>query len=166
VDDSLCATAKINQALELRIAQSSPTMYFMLIALISILGSGLLGIIAVLIHYLLRQNAQRAQEHKEAMAAIAKATADLTALHLEAMTAIAKTAADLTAHTEALHREAMAAIAKATADLTALHLEAMTAIAQQNERNFKMHLEAMTAIAQQGERISALETTAGLRAAI
>ncbi len=98
----------------------------MLIALISILGSGLLGIIAVLIHYLLRQNAQRAQEHKEAMAAIAKATADLTALHLEAM----------------------------------------TAIAQQNERNFKMHLEAMTAIAQQGERISALETTAGLRAAI
>jgi len=126
VDDSLCATAKTNQTLELRIAQSSPTMYFMLIALISILGSGLLGIIAVLIHYLLRQNAQRAQEHKEAMAAIAKATADLTALHLEAM----------------------------------------TAIAQQNERNFKMHLEAMTAIAQQGERISALETTAGLRAAI
>ena len=71
-------------------------MLFMLIALISVLGSGLLGIIGVLLHYLLRQNAQRASEHKEFMAAIAKQGDRIVELHdrvvelhLQAMAAVA-----------------------------------------------------------------------------
>ena len=65
-------------------------MYFMLIALISILGSGLLGIIAVLMHHLLRQNAQRAEEHKVAMAAIARQGERTAEMYQEAMNAIAR----------------------------------------------------------------------------
>ena len=64
-------------------------MLFMLLALISVLGSGLLGIIGVLVHYLLKQNAQRAGEHKEAMAAIAKQGDRIVELHLQAMAAVA-----------------------------------------------------------------------------
>ena len=60
----------------------------MMIALISVLGSGLLGIIGVLVHYLLKQNAQRADEHKEAMAAIAKQGDRVVELHLQAMAAV------------------------------------------------------------------------------
>ncbi len=64
-------------------------MPFVLIALISVLGSGLLGIIGVLVHYLLKQNAQRADEHKEAMAAITKQGDRIVELHLQAMAAVA-----------------------------------------------------------------------------
>ena len=53
------------------------------------MGSGLLGIIGVLVHHLLKQNAQRAEEHKEAMAAIAKLNDRVVELHLQAMAAVA-----------------------------------------------------------------------------
>lgn len=96
----------------------------MLIALISTLGSGLLGTIAVLMHYLLKQNAQRAEEHKVAMAAIARLTERVAEMHQEAMNAIAKVTADLTAHTEALHREAMVAIARHGERIAALEAAA------------------------------------------
>ena len=121
----------------------------MLIALISVLGSGLLGIIGVLVHYLLKQNAQRADEHTSAMAAIAKQGADLRdhadGLHREAMAAIAKQGADLGDHADGLHREAMAAIAK------------------QGDRIVELHLQAMAAVAALAERTAALETRASLR---
>ena len=66
----------------------------MLIVLISVLGAGMLGIIGVLIQHLLKQNAQRADEHTATMAAIAKHGTELRD------------------HANTLHREAMAAIAK------------------------------------------------------
>lgn len=106
----------------------------MLIALISVLGSGLLGIIGVLLHHLLRQNAQRADEHKETMAAIAKQGADLRD------------------HADGLHREAMAAIAKQGDRIVELH-----------DRVVELHLQAMAAGAALGERTASLETKAGWR---
>ena len=119
----------------------------MLIAIISVLGSGLLGMIGVMVHYLLKQNAQRADEHNTAMAAIAKQGADLRdhadGLHREAMAAIAKQGADLRDHADGLHREAMAAIAK------------------QGDRIVELHLQAMAAVAALGERTAVLETKAG-----
>ena len=64
-------------------------MNFMLIALISALGSGLVGIVGVLMHYLLKQNAQRAEEHTTVLAAIAKLNDRMVELHLQAMAAVA-----------------------------------------------------------------------------
>ena len=60
----------------------------MLIALISVLGSGLLGIIGVLMHYLLKQNAQRAEEHTTVLTAIASQGDRIVELHLQAMAAV------------------------------------------------------------------------------
>ena len=69
------------------------TMYFMLIALISVLGSGLVGIIGVLVHYLLKQGAEQRNHadrlHGEAMAAIAQLGDRMVDLHLQAMAAVA-----------------------------------------------------------------------------
>ena len=106
----------------------------MLIALISVLGSGLLGIIGVLVHYLLRQNAQRADEHTTSMAAIARQGADLRE------------------HADGLHREAMAAITKQGDRIVDLH-----------GRVVELHLQAMAAVAALGERTASLETKAGWR---
>ena len=69
-------------------------MLFMIIALISVMGSGLAGVIGVLMHYLLKQNAQRAEEHTTVLAAIAEQGIGLRD------------------HADGLHREAMAAIAE------------------------------------------------------
>ena len=106
-------------------------MLFMLIALISVLGSGLLGIIGVLVHYLLKQNAQRAGEHREAMVAIAEQGAESRA------------------HADGLHREAMAAIAKQGDRIDKLH-----------DRLVELHLQAMAVAAALAERTASLEAKA------
>ena len=176
-------TSSVGRMRELRISDPSSTVYFMLIALISTLGSGLLGTIAVLMHYLLKQNAQRAEEHKVAMAAIARQGKRAAEMHQEAMNAIAQ----LGERAAEMHQEAMAAIARQGERAAEMHQEAMAAIARLGERAAEMHQEAMNAIAkatadltahtealhreaatataQQGERIAALEAAAGLRAA-
>ena len=107
-------------------------MHFMLIALISVLGSGLVGIIGVLLHYLLKQNAQRAEEHTIVLAAIAKQGTELRD------------------HADGLHREAMEAIAKQGDRLDALH-----------DRLIELHLQAMAAASALGERTASLEARAG-----
>ena len=66
-------------------------MPFMLIALISVLGSGLVGIIGVLVHFLLKQGAQQ-REHADR-------------LHREAMAAIAAQGTELRDQVGGLHRE-------------------------------------------------------------
>ena len=83
------------------------TMHFMLIALISILGSGLVGIIGVLVHYLLKQGADLRDRTDR--------------LHKEAMTAIAEQGADLRDHADRLHKEAMTAIAEQRDHADRLH---------------------------------------------
>ena len=93
-----------------------------------------MGIIGVLLHYLLKQNAQRAEEHTIVMAAIAKQGTELRD------------------HADGLHREAMAAIAKQGDRIDALH-----------DRMVELHLQAMAAVAVLGERTAALETRAGSR---
>ena len=125
------------------------TVHFMLIALISVVGSGLLGIIGVLVHFLLKQGAELRDHvdrcHGEAMAAIVRQRDHADRLHGEAMDAIAKQGADLRDHADKLHREAMVATAK------------------QGERLVDLHLQAMAAVAALGERTAALEAKAGWR---
>ena len=117
----------------------------MLIAPISVLGSGLLGIIGVLLHYLLKQNAQRVDEHNATMKIIAEQGDRLRD------------------HADGLHREAMVAIAKQGDQIVELRREAMAAIAEQGDRLVDLHLQAMAAVAVLGERSAALETKAGWR---
>lgn len=68
-------------------------MYFMLIALISVLGAGLVGIIGVLVHFLLKQGAALRDHsdrlHGETMAAIASQGDRMVDLHLQAVAAVA-----------------------------------------------------------------------------
>ena len=123
-------------------------MFFMLIALISV-GSGLVGIIGVLVHFLLKQGGELRdlidKRHDEAMAAIAAIGKQGLELHTEAMAAIAKQGVELRDHADKLHREAM------------------TAIAKQGERLVDLHLQAIAAVAALGERTAALEAKAGGR---
>ena len=95
-------------------------MDVMLIALISVLGSGLLGITGVLVHFLLKQGAGQ-REHADR-------------LHGEAMDAIAKQGAEQREHADRLHGEAMDAIAKHGERMVDLHLQAMAAVAALGER--------------------------------
>lgn len=91
-----------------------------------------MGVIGVLLHYLLKQNAQRAEEHTIVLAAIAKQGTELRD------------------HADGLHREAMAAIAKVNDRMVEL-----------NDRMVELHLQAMAAASALGERAAALETRAG-----
>ena len=104
------------------------TVYFMLIALISVLGSGLVGIIGVLVHYLLKQGAAQ-RDHADR-------------LHGEAMAAIAEQGAKQRDHADRLHGEAMAAIAKQGERLVDLHLQAMAAVTALGERTAALEAKA------------------------
>ena len=99
-------------------------MSFMLIALISVLGSGLVGVIGVLVHFLLKQGGGLRDLidrcHREAMAAIAEQRD----------------------HADKLHREAMAAIAEQGERLVDLHLQAMAAVAALGERTAALETKA------------------------
>ena len=103
-------------------------MYFMLIALISVLGSGLVGIIAVLVHFLLKQGAAQ-RDHADR-------------LHGEAMAAIVEQGAAQRDHADRLHGEAMAAMAKQGERMVDLHLQAMAAVAALGERTAALETKA------------------------
>ncbi len=96
----------------------------MLIALISVLGSGLMGIIGVLVHYLLKQGA----EHRDRA----------NRLHGEAMAAIG----EQRDHADRLHGEAMAAIREQGDRVVDLHLQAMAAVAALGERTAALEAKA------------------------
>ena len=131
----------------MRLPVSPPygTMHFMLVALISVLGSGLVGILGMLVHFILKQGAAQ-RDHMDR-------------LHGEFMAAIA----GQRDHMDRLHREAMVAIAGQRDHTDRLHAEAMAAIAALGERMVDLHLQAMAAVAALGERTAALETKAGWR---
>lgn len=99
-------------------------MRFMLIALISILGSGLVGIIGVLVHYLLKQGAEQ-RDHADR-------------LHRETMAAIT----EQRDHADRLHGEAMAAIARQGERIVDLHLQAMAAATALGERTAALEAKA------------------------
>ena len=132
------------------------------IALISVLGAGLVGWLGVTVQHLLAQNAQRAKEHKEALQAIAEQGQLASDLHTQAMKA-----------TQDLHTQAMQAIAEQKQEMHNLHTQAMKAILSSDRENRKhreqLHAEAMKEIkrlynvtAALGERTAALEAAAGL----
>ena len=100
----------------------------MLIALISVLGSGLVGIIGVLVHYLLKQGVEQ-RDHADR-------------LHGEAMAAFAKQGVEQRDHADRLHGEAMAAIAKQGERLVDLHLQAMAAVTALGERTAALEAKA------------------------
>ena len=103
-------------------------MNFMLIALISVLGSGLVGIIGVLVHFLLKQGGE---------------LRDLVdGRHGEAMAAIAQQGAENRDHADKLHREAMAALGRQRERLIDLHLQAMAAVAALGERTAALEAKA------------------------
>ena len=115
-------------------------MNFMEVAIISVMGAGLLGFLGILVQHLFNQNARRAEEHNEA---------------LEAITAQGQ-------RTDELHHKAMAAIAAQGQRIEELHHEAMAAIAaldrEHREHREKLHTETMTQIAALSERTAVLET--------
>ena len=100
----------------------------MLIALISVVGSGLVGIIGVLVHFLLKQGAEL-RDHVDRC-------------HREAMEAIAKQGAEQRDHTDRLHGEVMAALAKQGERMVDLHLQAMAAVAALGERTSALEAKA------------------------
>ena len=84
-------------------------MSFMAIALISVLGAGLLGFLGILVQYLLKQNAQRHDEHVVAMGAIHEQGLHMEKLHTATLELIQQSALAARKHADELHREAMKA---------------------------------------------------------
>ena len=113
-------------------------MSFMLIALISVFGSGLVGVIGVLVHFLLKQGVESRDR-------VDRLHGEVIRLHGEAMAAIVEQGVVLRDHADRLHGEAMAAIA------------------EQGDRLVELHLQAMAAVAALGERTAMLEAKAGWR---
>ena len=121
-------------------------MSFMAIAIISIMGAGLLGFLGILVQYLLKQNAQRHDEHVDAMGAIHEQGLRTVELHTATLELIQQSALTARKHADELHREAMNAIA-------ALDRE-------HREHREKLHTETMAQIAALSERTAVLETRA------
>ena len=156
-------------------------MNFMEVAVISVLGAGLLGLFAVLVQHLLSQNAQRSEDHKEAMAAITEQGKEIAEqgkenerLHERAMAAVAAQGREA----ERLHERAMAAVAAQGREAERLHERAMaavaSAIASSDRGNLRhrerLHAETMRALGELRsagaalvERTAALEAVTGLR---
>ena len=116
----------------------------MAIAIISVLGAGLLGFLGILVQYLLKQNAQHHDEHVVAMGAIHEQGLRMQKLHTATTELIQETALAANQHASELHRQAMDAIA-------ALDRE-------QREHREKLHTETMAEIAALSERSAVLET--------
>ena len=133
-------------------------MNFMEVAIISVIGAGLLGFLGILVQYLFSQNARRAQEHNRAMEAVAAQGQRSEELHREAMAAIGAQGQ----RNEELHREAMDAITAQGTRMQELHARAMDAITaldrEHREHREKLHTETMTQIAALSERTAVLET--------
>ncbi len=139
-------------------------MNFMAIALISVLGAGLLGFLGILVQYLLKQNAERHDEHVVAMGAIFEQGQRMAQLHTATVELIHETALAARQHADKLHREAMDAITAQGTRMQELHTKAMDAITaldrDHREHREKLHTETMAQIATLSERSAVLETKA------
>ena len=118
----------------------------MAIAIISVMGAGLLGFLGILVQYLLKQNSQRRDDHVAALGAIHEQGIRIQKLHTATLELIQETALATRQHADKLHREAMDAIAAQGTRMQELHTEAMDAIAAQGTRMQELHTEAMDAI--------------------
>ncbi len=121
-------------------------MNFMAIALISVLGAGLLGFLGILVQYLLKQNAQRHDEHVVAMGAIHEQGLRMEKLHTATSELIRQSALVARQHADELHREATEAITAQSLRVQELHTKAMDAITAQGLRMEKLHTRAIDAI--------------------
>ena len=137
-------------------------MSFMAIAIISVMGAGLLGFLGILVQYLLKQNAQRHDEHVVAMGAIYEQGLLMSKQHTATLELIQKSALVARQHADDLHHEAMDVITAHGTRMEDLHTKAMDAIAaldrEHREHREKLHTETMTQIAALSERAAVLET--------
>ena len=136
----------------------------MAIAIISVMGAGLLGFLGILVQYLLKQNAQRHDEHVVAMGAIYEQGLSMEKLHTATSELIQQKALAAHQHASELHREAMDTITAQGLRTEKLHTKAMDAITAldrtHREHREKLHTETMTEIAALSERTAVLETKA------
>ena len=139
-------------------------MSFMAIALISVLGAGLLGFLGILVQYLLKQNAQRHDEHVVAMGAIHEQGIRMEKLHTATLELIQQSALEARMHVDELHREAMDAITAQGLRMQELHTKTMDATTtldrEHREHREKLHTETMAEIAALSERTAVLEANA------
>ena len=136
----------------------------MAIALISVIGAGLLGFLGILVQYLLRQNAQRHDEHVVAMGAIHEQGLRMEKLHTATSELIQQSALAARQHADVLHREATEAITAQGLRMQKLHTRARDAVAaldrEHREHRDKLHTETMTDIAALSERTAVLKAKA------
>ena len=136
----------------------------MAVALISVIGAGLLGFLGILVQYLLRQNAQRHDEHAVAMGAVYEQGLRMEKLHTATSELIQQNALAAHQHSNELHREAMGAMAAQGLRMEELHTRTMDAVAaldrEHREHREKLHIETMAEIAALSERTAVLEAKA------
>ena len=134
----------------------------MAIAIISVMGAGLLGFLGILVQFLLKQNSQRRDDHVAALGAIHEQSIRIQKLHTATLELIQETALATRQYADKLHREAMDAITAQGTRMQELHREAMDAITaldrEHREHREKLHTETMTQIAAFSERTAVLET--------
>ena len=130
----------------------------MAIAIISVMGAGLLGFLGILVQYLLRQNAQRHDEHVVAMGAIHEQGLRMEKLHTATSELIQQSAHAARQHADVLHREATEAITAQGLRVQELHTKAIDAITTQGLRMQELHTRTIDAITTQGLRMQELHT--------
>ncbi len=137
-------------------------MSFMEIAIISVMGAGLLGFLGILVQYLFGQNAQRGDDHVAALGAIHEQGIAMERLHSATVDLIQQSALAARQHADDLHREAMDAITAQGTRMQELHTKAIDAITaldrEHREHREKLHTETMAQIAALSERTAVLET--------
>ena len=121
-------------------------MSFVTIAIISVIGAGLLGFLGILVQYLLKQNAQRHDEHVVAMGAIYEQGLRTQKLHTATSELIQQKALAAHQHADELHTKAMDAITAQGLRTEQLHTKAMDTITAQGLRMEQLHTKAMDAI--------------------
>ena len=122
-------------------------MSFMEVAIVSVIGGGLLGYLGILVQFLLKQNSQRRDDHEVAMGAIHEQGIHMARLHTKTVDLIRQEGRAARQHADELHREAIGAIAAQGTRMEQLHTKAMDAIAAQGTRMEQLHTKAMDAIA-------------------
>ena len=132
----------------------------MAIAIISVMGAGLLGFLGILVQHLLTQNAQRHDEHVVAMGAIHEQGLRMEKLHTATSELIQQSALAARQHADVLHSEAMDATTAQGLRMQELHTKAMDATTAQGLRMQELHTKAMDATTAQGLRMQELHTKA------
>ena len=126
------------------------------------MGAGLLGFLGVLVQFLLKQDAQRGDDHIAALRAIHEQGIQMERLNSATVDLFQQNALAARQHADDLHREAMNAITAQGQRTDELHREAMNAITaldrEHREHREKLHTETMTQIAALSERTAVLET--------